>query len=162
MKGDRKIIDILNQALKAELTAINQYFLHSRMYEDWGLKKLAEMEYEESIDEMNHADRIIKRILFLDGLPNLQDLDHLLIGEKPIECLQNDLKLEYEALEMYKAAVKACEEAGDYATRDLFEELVRDEEGHADFLETQLGLVEQIGEQRYLQSQMGEQSPEED
>jgi len=156
MTGDRKIIDTLNQALKAELTAINQYFLHSRMYEDWGFNKLAAMEYEESIDEMNHADRIIKRILFLGGLPNLQDLDHLLIGEKPVECLQNDLKLEYEALDMYKSAVKECEAAGDYATRDLFEDLIRDEEGHADFLETQLELVDRIGEQRYLQSQMGE------
>jgi len=160
MKGDAKIIEILNQALKAELTAINQYFLHSRMYEDWGLNKLAEMEYEESIDEMKHADRIIKRILFLEGLPNLQDLDHLLIGEHPVECLKNDLKLEYEALDMYKAAVKACESAGDFASRDLFSDLVRDEEGHADFLETQLELVERIGEQRYLQSQMGDQSIE--
>jgi bacterioferritin len=160
MKGDPKIIEILNQALKAELTAINQYFLHSRMYEDWGFNKLAEMEYEESIDEMKHADRIIKRILFLSGLPNLQDLDHLLIGEHPIECLQNDLKLEYEALDMYKAAVKECEAAGDYATRDLFEDLIRDEEGHADFLETQLELAERIGTERYLQSQMGEQEIE--
>lgn len=157
MKGDRKIIDILNQALKAELTAINQYFLHSRMYEDWGLNRLSEMEYEESIDEMKHADQLIKRILFLEGLPNLQDLGHLLIGENPVECLQNDLKLEYEALEMYKAAVKDCETAGDFASRDLFEALIRDEEGHADFLETQLGLIERIGEERYLQSQMGEQ-----
>jgi bacterioferritin len=157
MKGDRKIIDILNQALKAELTAINQYFLHSRMYEDWGLNRLSAMEYEESIDEMKHADHIIKRILFLEGLPNLQDLGHLLIGENPVECLQNDLKLEYEALDMYKAAVKECEAVGDYATRDLFEDLIRDEEGHADFLETQLGLIDRIGEERYLQSQMGEQ-----
>src|SRR5690554_8107254 len=109
MKGDRKIIDILNQALKAELTAINQYFLHSRMLEDWGLTRLAEMEYEESIDEMKHADRIIKRILLLGGLPNLQDLGHLLIGENPVECLSNDLKLEYEALDLYKKAVKECE-----------------------------------------------------
>jgi len=161
MKGDRKIIEILNQALKAELTAINQYVLHSRMYQDWGLNKLAELEYEESIDEMKHADRIIRRILFLGGLPNLQDLGHLLIGEKPVECLQNDLKLEYEALEMYRAAVRECESAGDYATRDLFSELIHDEEGHADFLETQLELIERIGEQRYLQSQMGEQSAEE-
>lgn len=161
MKGDRKIIDILNQALKAELTAINQYFLHSRMYQDWGLNKLAELEYEESIDEMKHADRIIQRILFLGGLPNLQELDHLLIGEHPVECLKNDLKLEYQALDMYKAAVKECEGAGDYATRDLFEDLIRDEEGHADFLETQLELIDRIGEQRYLQTQMGEQSPEE-
>ncbi|WP_376690695.1 bacterioferritin [Wenzhouxiangella sp. EGI_FJ10409] len=157
MKGDPRIIEILNQALKAELTAINQYFLHSRMYEDWGLMKLSKMEYEESIDEMKHADRIIKRVLFLSGLPNLQDLDHLLIGENPVECLQNDLKLEYEALDMYKAAVKECESVGDYATRDLFEDLIRDEEGHADFLETQLELIDRIGEQRYLQSQMGEQ-----
>lgn len=155
MKGDRKIIDILNQALKAELTAINQYFLHSRMLEDWGLNRLAEMEYKESIDEMKHADRIIKRILLLGGLPNLQDLGHLLIGENPVECLSNDLKLEYEALDLYKKAVKECEAAGDYASRDLFADLIRDEEGHADFLETQLDLVDRIGEQRYLQSQMG-------
>src|SRR5699024_8263977 len=116
MKGDKKIIDLLNQALKAELTAINQYFLHSRMFQDWGLNKLAELEYQESIDEMKHADRIIQRILFLGGLPNLQDLGHLLIGENPVECIRNDLKLEYEALEMYKTAVKECEAAADYAT----------------------------------------------
>lgn len=158
MKGDKRILELLNQALKAELTAINQYFLHSRMYQDWGLNKLAEIEYHESIDEMKHADRIIQRILLLSGLPNLQDLGHLQIGENPIECLQSDLKLEYEALEMYKAAVRECEAAGDYASRDLFSDLIRDEEGHADFLETQLELIERIGEQRYLQSQMGEQS----
>lgn len=158
MKGDKKVLELLNQALKAELTAINQYFLHSRMYQDWGLNKLAELEYQESIDEMKHADRIIQRILLLSGLPNLQDLGHLLIGENPIECLQNDLKLEYEALEMYKASVKECEAVGDYASRDLFSDLIRDEEDHADFLETQLELIERIGEERYLQSQMGEQS----
>ncbi len=157
MKGDKKVLELLNQALKAELTAINQYFLHSRMFQDWGLNKLADIEYQESIDEMKHADRIIQRILLLNGLPNLQDLGHLLIGENPIECLQSDLKLEYEALELYKAAVRECEAVGDYASRDLFSDLIRDEEGHADFLETQLELIERIGEQRYLQSQMGEQ-----
>ncbi|QOC21384.1 bacterioferritin [Wenzhouxiangella sp. AB-CW3] len=156
MKGDRKIIEFLNQALKAELTAINQYFLHSRMYEDWGLKKLAEKEYEESIDEMKHADEFIKRILFLGGLPNLQDLGRLRVGEGPIEAIRCDLELEHEGIELYRNAVEYAESVRDYVSRDLFQTILEDEEGHVDWLETQLELVERIGEERYLQSQMGD------
>lgn len=156
MKGDPKVIELLNQALKAELTAINQYFLHSRMYEDWGLKLLAAKEYEESIDEMKHADEIIKRILFLEGLPNLQDLGRLRIGENPREILECDLALEEEAIPMYRSAVEYCESARDYVSRDLFQTILDDEEGHFDWLETQLQLMDRIGEQNYLQSQMGE------
>ncbi|HLS06067.1 MAG TPA: bacterioferritin [Wenzhouxiangella sp.] len=158
MKGNPEVISLLNQALKAELTAINQFFLHSRMYEDWGLNKLAEFEYDASIDEMKHADIIIKRILLLGGLPNLQDIGHLQIGEDPVECIKNDLKIEYEALDLYRSAVGQCEQARDYASRDLFTELIADEEEHADFLETQLDLVDRIGEKRYLQAQMGDQT----
>ena len=156
MKGDPKVIELLNQALKAELTAINQYFLHSRMYEDWGLKLLAAKEYEESIDEMKHADEIIKRILFLEGLPNLQDLGRLRIGENPREMLECDLALEEEAIPMYRGAVEYCESARDYVSRDLFQTILDDEEGHFDWLETQLQLMDRVGEQNYLQSQMGE------
>ena len=154
MKGEKKIIELLNQALKAELTAVNQYFLHSRMYEDWGFKRLAEKEYEESIDEMKHADELIKRILFLEGLPNLQDLGRLRIGEGPIEAIRCDLQLELEAIPMYRDAVEYAESARDYVTRDLFQKILDDEEEHVDWLETQLALVERIGEERYLQSQM--------
>src|SRR5690625_4362217 len=118
MKGNPEVIALLNQALKAELTAINQFFLHSRMYEDWGLNKLAEFEYDASIDEMKHADIIIKRILLLGGLPNLQDIGHLQIGEDPVECIKNDLKIEYEALDLYRSAAGQCEQARDYASRD--------------------------------------------
>ncbi len=154
MKGDRKIIEFLNQALKAELTAINQYFLHSRMYEDWGLNKLAEKEYEESIDEMKHADEFIKRILFLGGLPNLQDLGRLRVGEGPIEALRCDLELEHEGIELYRDAVEYAESIRDYVSRDLFQTILEEEEGHVDWLETQLELAERLGEERYLQSQM--------
>ncbi|MEN1729639.1 MAG: bacterioferritin [Pseudomonadota bacterium] len=156
MKGDAKTIEFLNLALKAELTAINQYFLHSRMYEDWGLNRLAAKEYEESIDEMKHADDIIKRILFLGGLPNLQDLGRLRIGETPRELLECDLALEKEAIPMYRDAVEYCESARDYISRDLFQTILDDEEGHMDWLETQLDLMDRVGEQNYLQSQMGE------
>ncbi len=154
MKGDPKIIQFLNQALKAELTAINQYFLHSRMYEDRGLARLAKKEYEESIEEMNHADRLIKRILFLDGLPNLQDLGRLSIGETPREMLECDLALERSALPMYRDAIEAAEQARDYVSRELFQKILDDEEEHIDWLETQLDLIQQIGEERYFQSQM--------
>jgi len=155
MKGDTRVIEFLNQALKAELTAINQYFLHSRMYENWGLKFLAAKEYEESIDEMKHADEIIKRILFLEGLPNLQDLGRLRVGENPREMLECDLALEAEAIPMYRDAVEYCESARDYVSRDLFQTILDDEEDHLDWLETQIELMERVGEQNYLQSQMG-------
>jgi len=154
MRGDQKIIELLNQALKAELTAINQYFLHSRMMEDWGLKRLAEKEYHESIEEMNHADALIKRILFLEGLPNLQDLGRLRIGENPREALECDLALELEAAPMYRDAVEQAEKSRDYVSRDLFQKILDDEEEHIDWLETQLELIKRIGEERYLQSQM--------
>lgn len=154
MKGDKQIIDILNQALKAELTAINQYFLHSRMLEDWGMKHLAEKEYEESIEEMKHADELVKRILFLEGLPNLQDLGHLRIGEGPIEALEGDLQLEQEAIPMYREAIALAESVQDYVTRDLLQSILDDEEEHIDWLETQFGLIKRIGKERYLQSQL--------
>ena len=156
MKGDAKVIEHLNLALKAELTAINQYFLHSRMYEDWGLNLLAAKEYEESIDEMKHADEIIKRILFLEGLPNLQDLGRLRIGEKPREILECDLSLEEEAIPMYRDAVEYCESVRDYVSRDLFQTILDDEEGHMDWLQTQIDLMDRVGEQNYLQAQMGD------
>lgn len=155
MKGDKKIIEHLNQALKAELTAINQYFLHSRMLDDWGLKHLAEKEYSESIEEMKHADELIKRILFLEGLPNLQDLGHLRVGEGPVECLKGDLELELEAIPMYREAVAYAESVSDFVSRDLFQDILEDEEEHVDWLETQFDLIERIGPERYLQSQMG-------
>lgn len=154
MKGDSKIIEYLNRALKAELTAINQYFLHSRMLEDWGLGKLAEKEHGESVEEMKHADELIKRILFLEGLPNLQDIGHLRIGESPREALECDLALELDAIPMYREAVAYAESASDFVTRDLFQTILDDEEEHVDWLETQLDLIKRIGEERYLQSQM--------
>ncbi len=155
MKGDPKILKHLNLVLKNELTAINQYFLHSRMFGNWGLPRLEEFEKHESIDEMKHADRLIKRVLFLDGLPNLQDLGRLLIGENVQECLECDLKLEMLAHKDLKAAVADSESLGDYVSRELFESILESEEEHIDFLETQLDLIKQVGIQNYTQSQMG-------
>ena len=153
MKGDKQVIQYLNQALAAELTAINQYFLHYRMLEDWGLDRLAKFEYDESIDEMKHSDRLIERILFLDGLPNLQDLNKLLIGENVREILECDLKAEHDGIAIYRAGIKHMESVQDYGSRDLFQSLLTDEEGHVDFLETQLGMLDRMGHENYCQLQ---------
>lgn len=151
MKGDKKVIEHLNLALKKELTAVNQYFLHSRMLEDWGVTKLAKHEYKESIEEMHHADSLIKRILFLEGLPNLQDLGKLLIGESVKEILECDLRLELDGAAHYREAVAYADSVKDYVSRDLFAKILADEEHHVDYLETQLELFRQIGEQNYIQ-----------
>jgi bacterioferritin len=156
MKGDAKVIQFLNKVLGNELIAINQYFLHSRMYKNWGLKELAEHEYKESIDEMKHADRLTERILFLDGLPNFQDLGKLLIGENPVEMIKCDLQLELKAIPELRDAIAHCESVRDYISRELFEDILKSEEDHVDWLETQLGLIDQIGIQNYLQSAMDE------
>ena len=156
MKGDAKVIEHLNKILRNELTAINQYFLHARMYRNWGLKKLDEHEYHESVDEMKHADRLVNRILFLEGLPNLQELDKLLIGEHVEECLLCDLKLEQRAHPDLKAAIAYCESCNDYVSRELFESILESEEEHIDWLETQLELIGKIGIENYMQSQMGD------
>ncbi|MEL7028958.1 MAG: bacterioferritin [Pseudomonadota bacterium] len=154
MKGDPKVIDYLNQALKLELTSINQYFLHARMFKNWGFHRLAKVEYEESIDEMRHADELMERILFLDGLPNLQDLDKLYVGENVKECLECDLKAEHRAHPLYKEAIAYCESVSDYVSRDLLDKILQSEEEHIDFLETQLGLIDMLGDKKYMQSQM--------
>jgi bacterioferritin len=154
MKGDTKVIEFLNKALENELTAINQYFLHARMYKNWGFAKLNEKEYHESIDEMKHADQLIERILFLEGLPNLQNIGKILIGENPLEMLQCDLKLEHIAVPLLREAVVYCESVKDFVSRDLFAHILTSEEEHIDWLETQLELIEKIGIQNYLQSQM--------
>jgi bacterioferritin len=154
MKGDAKVIEFLNKVLYNELTAINQYFLHYRMFKNWGYEELAEHEYKESIDEMKHADRLIERILFLEGLPNLQHLGKLRIGENVLECIQGDLDLELAAAKDLRMAIAHCESIADYVSRDLFKNILHDEEEHIDWLETQLSLVKDIGAERYLQSKM--------
>ena len=150
MKGDKKVIDYLNQVLKNELTAINQYFLHARMFKNWGYLKLNEYEYNESVDEMKHADALINHVLFLEGIPNLQDLGKLAIGENTREVLDADLKLELDALPLLREAINYCEECKDYATRDLLEDILGSEEEHVDWLETQLNLINDIGIDNYL------------
>ncbi len=161
MKGDKQVIQYLNQALAAELTAINQYFLHARMLQDWGLDKLGDIEYKESIDEMKHADSLIERILFLGGLPNLQDLNKLLIGENVKEMLECDLKAEHDGIAIYKAGIAHCESVQDYGSRDLLATLLADEEGHVDFLETQLEMIDRMGLENYSQLQSSGKGPEE-
>ena len=154
MQGDAKVLEYLNAALKNELTAINQYFLHARMLQNWGLKKLGAHEYHESIDEMKHADKIIARILFLEGLPNLQDLGKLFIGENVEEVLRCDLKLELQAHPLYRDAIAHCELVKDYVTRELLVKIQESEEEHIDFIEEQLKIIETIGLQNYCQSQI--------
>lgn len=156
MKGDKKVLELLNEALKNELTATNQYWLHYRLLDNWGVHRLAEYERHESIDEMKHADRLIARILMLDGLPNLQDLGKLLIGENVPECLKSDLKLEYAARTDMIAAIAQFETVKDYVSRDMVSSILEDTEAHIDFLETELGLVEKVGLHNYLQTQIGE------
>ena len=153
---DPKIIDYLNRVLKNELTAINQYFLHSRMFKDWGLKALGQYEHAESVDEMKHADRLIERILFLDGLPNLQDLGRLQVGEDVAEMLRCDLALEMAAMPLLRECVAYSESVQDFVSRELFEDILASEEEHVDWLETQLGLIERTGLANYVQSQMGD------
>lgn len=154
MKGSDSIIKALNHVLLNELTAINQYFLHARMLQDWGLEKLGKLEYAASIDEMKHADEVIKRILFLEGLPNLQKLGTLNIGTNVEEVIDCDLKLEYDAVPTLKKYVALADQENDYVTRDLFNDILRSEEDHIDWLETQKGLIEKVGVQNYIQSQM--------
>ncbi len=151
MNGDKKVVEYLNTALRAELTAVSQYWLHFRLQEDWGLGHMAKKSREESIEEMNHADKLIARILFLGGHPNLQKLDPLRIGETPKETLECDLAAELEAQALYKEARAYCDSVADFVSKNIFEELLTDEEGHIDFLETQLHLVATLGEERYAQ-----------
>ncbi|MFP4138507.1 MAG: bacterioferritin [Halomonas sp.] len=160
MKGDSKVIEHLNRSLGNELVAINQYFLHAKMYKDWGLQKLAKWEYDESIEEMVHADKLIERILFLEGVPNLQDLGKLHIGENVREMLECDLKIEHEGRDDYIEAITYCEQVRDYVTRDLLRDLLADEEGHIDHIETELGLIDKVGIENYLQKQMQEAGDE--
>ena len=155
MKGDAKVLDYLNRGLRSELTAINQYWLHYRILDDWGYKELAKTWRKESIEEMGHADRFVERILFLDGFPNLQVLDPLRIGQNVREILECDLAAEYDARGLYQEAAIYCDSVGDKVSKNLFEELMADEEGHIDFLETQLNLVEQLGLQLYAQKHVG-------
>ena len=154
MKGDPKVVELLNKALGNELIAINQYFLHSRMYKDWGMKNLADYEYHESIDEMKHADSIIERILFLEGLPNLQDLGALRIGENTKEMLNCDLLLELDAIPDLRDGIEYCEKVRDFVSRDLFQSILESEEEHVDWLETQLGLIDKMGMENYVQAQI--------
>jgi len=154
MKGDRKVIEFLNRVLRNELTAINQYFLHSRIFKDWGLNGLGDYEFQESVDEMKHADALIERTLFLEGLPNLQDVGKLRIGEHTQEMLECDLALEMEAIPDLREAVEYCESCKDFVSRDLFDSILESEEGHVDWLETQLDLIARVGIENYQQSQM--------
>lgn len=154
MQGDTKVIEYLNRALKNELTAINQYFLHARMYKNWGLKELDEHEYKESLDEMKHADRLIERVLFLEGLPNLQELGKLYVGEHVKEILECDLRLEMEAAPLLREAIAHCETRNDYITRELFEDILEAEEDHIDWLEVQLDLIQRVGLENYTQKKI--------
>ncbi len=154
MKGDPKTIELLNKSLYNELIAINQYFLHAKMLKNWGLKELADHEYHESIDEMKHADKLAERILFLDGLPNFQSLGKLRIGENPRELLECDLALEHEALPALRDGIAHCEKVGDYVSRQLFADILDSEEEHIDWIETQLSLMDRLGEQNYLQTKI--------
>jgi len=158
MQGDAKVLEYLNLQLKNELTAINQYFLHYRMLKNWGFDRLAKHEYEESIDEMKHADKLMDRILMLDGLPNLQDLGKLMIGESAVEILHCDLKLELGSVTVLKDGIAHCESVRDYVSHEVLEDILEDTEGHVDHLETQIELVGKVGEQNWLQSQVGEVS----
>jgi bacterioferritin len=162
MKGDKKVIEALNAALKHELTAVNQYWLHYRLLEDWGFTRLAAKSREESIEEMHHADKLVERIIFLEGHPNLQTLNPLRIGQKVKEVLECDLEAEIEARNLYKESRDTCFKAGDYVSMKLFEELMADEEGHIDFLETQLDLYKKLGEQNYGQLNAGAADEAED
>ena len=158
MKGEAQVIAFLNAQLKLELTAINQYFLHARMLKHWGFERMAKHEYDESIEEMKHADHLVQRVLVLEGLPNLQDLGKLLVGENPVEVMQGDLKVELASQAHLKQAIAHCESVRDYVSRELLEDSLEDTESHIDHLETQLELVGKVGEQNYLQSQMGSSS----